>query len=322
MSGDKIIVFRLNAMGDILLAIPTLRALRSAGNQVHLVVNEKWCALAPFIPAAVHYYEGGAKLLSLVSELRALKPNIIFDLQGKLSTIIMRNLLGAPLMGVYKKRTAVEQFVAATKRFPIKLKDQRPVWEKYAQVCGVEADSNPLLEMSPEYIDECRDLITKQGLTEKEFIFVHPDASKPGKEIPDELLRNLAPMLELPAAIVGTGTRELDVPEKYLDLRNEFDLYHLPGVLSLARGVISSDSGPMHLARAVDVPLVALFFQTDVSLGFAPIPSSKTVVVSNDLECKPCSLHGQNKKCPLGHFKCRNISAEQVNKALKSVVNL
>ncbi|MDD3001920.1 MAG: glycosyltransferase family 9 protein [Candidatus Riflebacteria bacterium] len=322
MTGEKIVVFRLNAMGDIVLTIPTLRALKNTGAQVHVVVNEKWCALAPFIPAAVHYYEGGVKLLSLVSELRALKPNKVYDLQGKLSTIIMRNLLGAPVMGVYKKRTLAEQIVAATKQFPIKLKDQRPVWKKYAQVCGVEADCSPLFEMPAEYIDECRELIKKHDLIEKEFLLIHPDASKPGKEIPDELLTNLAPMLDLPVAIVGTGTRELDVPEKYIDLRNEFDLYHLPGVLSLARAVVSSDSGPMHLARAVDVPLVALFFQTDVSLGFAPIPSSKTVVVSNELECKPCSLHGQNKKCPLGHFKCRNISAEQVDKALKSVINL
>ena len=86
--------------------------------------------------------------------------------------------------------------------------------------------------------------------------------------------------------------------------------------ISFAKAVISTDSGPMHLARAVNTPLVAIFFQTDPSLGFSPIPSDKTLVISESLPCKPCSLHGQNEVCPAGHFKCRQIDIEKTVKQI------
>lgn len=309
------LVFRLNAMGDILLTVPTLHALAEAGNQVHLVINKKWAALAPFLPATVHYFDGAASLLPLVRRLQRLAPAQIIDLQGKASTLIMRNLLQAPVKRAYTKRTLAEQLQAARGAYPIILADPLPIWEKYARVCQVTAAPNPALNLSASYLAECRELVQSLGLTEKRFVFIHPDASKPGKTISEQLLGELVANIALPVGIIGTSSQPLKVVEglgKCLDLRNKIGLRHLPGVMSLAAAVISSDSGPMHLARAVNVPLIALFFQTDPSLGFAPVPSKQTRVISVPLPCKPCSLHGQNEKCPEGHFNCKNIKATQV----------
>ena len=302
------VVLRLNAMGDVLLTVPTLRALAANDTEVHLVINERWKDLAEFLPAKVHIYRGTTSMISLANELKRLKPESVFDLQGKLSTIALRTLINAPITRVYQKRTIGEQLQALGHRYPLRLSDSRPVWQKYADVCGVSIERpDASLKLSDSYIDECRKALEANGLKEKSFIFIHPEASKPGKVMTTEFVKAIQDASPLPTAIIGTGSSAFSCSAPHLDLRKRFELRLLPGVLSLAKAVISSDSGPMHLARSVNTPLVAVFLQTDPSLGFSPIPSENTLVISESLPCKPCSLHGQNDNCPEGHFKCRQI---------------
>jgi len=303
------IVLRLNAMGDILLTVPTLRAIAERGINVHLVIHGRWAQLGEFLPASVHYYNGTGSLIRLTGQLKKLHARAVFDLQGKLSTIAMRSMLNAPITRVYQKRNFNEQLLALRGKYPLRLSDQRPVWQKYGEVCGVNLDNpDAALNLSHDYIDACRKILHELDLPEKQFILLHPDASKPGKQIPAALLAALQHGLPLMTAIIGTGSAELPSGIKALDLRNRFSLYHLPGIISLAAAVVSSDSGPMHLARAVGTPLAALFFQTCPSLGFAPIPADNVMVISEPMPCKPCSLHGQNFECPEGHFACRNVN--------------
>lgn len=311
------IVLRLNAMGDILLTIPTLRALAANDTEVHLVINERWRAIADFLPATVHFFKGTTSLVPLANELKRLKPESLFDLQGKLSTIALRTLVNAPITRVYQKRTIVEQLQAIGRKYPLRFSDNRPVWQKYADTCGVSiVKPDASINLTNDYLDECRKILESVGLKEKSFIFIHPEASKPGKLMTSELVSAIQAASPVPTAIIGKGNTELNCKAQHLDLRNRFELRHLPGLLSFAKAVISTDSGPMHLARAVNTPLVAIFFQTDPSLGFSPVPSDKTLVISESLPCKPCSLHGQNEVCPAGHFKCRQIDVEKTVKQI------
>ena len=306
---DTEIVLRLNAMGDILLTVPTLRAIAAQGIDVHLVIHSRWAQLAGFFPATVHYYSGTGSLIKLANQLKKLHARAVFDLQGKLSTIALRSLLNAPITRVYQKRNISEQLMAIRGKYPLRFFDQRPVWQKYGEVCGVNLDSpDATLNLSQAYLDECRKILHELGLEEKKFILLHPDASNPGKKIPEPLLEGLLKSMPLPTALIGTSSDELPTNLQSMDLRNHFSLYHLPGMLHLAAAVVSSDSGPMHLARAVNTPVAALFFQTCPSLGFAPIPGKNVLVLSEPLACKPCSLHGQNFNCPEGHFACRDVN--------------
>lgn len=307
---EREIVLRLNAMGDILLAVPTLRAMASNDVEVHLVVNSRWQALTSFLPAHTHLFAGTGSLIRLGKELKSLNPRALFDLQGKLSTIALRSLVGAPITRIYQKRSLHEQFSAISRQYPLRLFDQRPVWQKYAEVCGVDvSEPDPSLNLSDAYLQECRDIFTGAGLQEKKFIAIHPEASKPGKELTQALLTQLQKDSPLLTVVIGTAKSTLQVTSPHLDMRNRFELYHLPGFLKLSAGVISSDSGPMHLARAVNTPLAAIFLQTCPSLGFSPVPAANTLVISRELPCKPCSLHGQNDTCPEGHFACRDLEA-------------
>ncbi|AYA38646.1 glycosyltransferase family 9 protein [Hymenobacter oligotrophus] len=85
---------------------------------------------------------------------------------------------------------------------------------------------------------------------------------------------------------------------------------------ALMRGAVLNyvnDSAPQHLASAVDAPTCAVFCSTVPYFGFGPLSSfARVVEIAEELECKPCGLHGY-RKCPLGHFRCAHgIETQQL----------
>jgi len=92
-------------------------------------------------------------------------------------------------------------------------------------------------------------------------------------------------------------------------LTGQTSLPQLLGLISQAALFISNDSGPMHLANALRVPVVGIFGPTDPEVtGPLEQPSR---FVKKEVPCWPCAY----KKCPYDHRCMMNISAEDVFRA-------
>lgn len=84
------------------------------------------------------------------------------------------------------------------------------------------------------------------------------------------------------------------------------------GCLSRSRLLVTTDSGPRHIATALNVPVVALFGATDPAWTETYHPQAITLF--NKLDCGPCV----QKHCPLGHHRCmRELSVDSVFSAVQ-----
>jgi heptosyltransferase-2 len=97
-------------------------------------------------------------------------------------------------------------------------------------------------------------------------------------------------------------------------LCGETSLPELTGVLSRLRLLVTNDSGPMHLAAALGVPLVAIFGPTDWR-ETAPVGASHRLV-REPVDCAPCGL----RDCPIDHRCMRRVTLDRVLEAARELL--
>lgn len=138
------------------------------------------------------------------------------------------------------------------------------------------AEYGPAKRWPPEYFAELAQCLIRDGMS------VWLLGSQKDREVADAIC----------AAVDKETARRLH------DLVGQTELGDVIDLLSAARIVVCNDSGLMHIAAALDVPLVALFGSS--SPAYTPPLSTHAKIARIDISCSPCF----KRECPLGHFRC------------------
>lgn len=111
---------------------------------------------------------------------------------------------------------------------------------------------------------------------------------------------------EMAARIIGAMRR------RALNLVGATQIGELPALLSTCRLFIGNDSGAMHVAGAVGIPVIGIFGPTDPEGTRAMTP--QFTLVREPVECSPCFL----RKCPIDHRCMTRISVDRVFEAARA----
>lgn len=155
------------------------------------------------------------------------------------------------------------------------------------------------------------------------IVALHPYASHGPKSWPTEHWHTLTKLLDaakIPWVGVGRAARPFFGTAN--DLTNRTSLRQTAALLKQCALLVTPDSGPMHLARAVSTKIIALYGPTVREWGFYPEPDEGTILELN-LPCRPCSLHGK-KACtfPQSENCLFRITPETVLENITQLLNL
>lgn len=253
----RILLVKPSSMGDVIHALPMVAALHEAWPEtaIHWLIQPVWSDLVQGHPGVKQLLffprenfrglKGGIKSLIWARSLRHSKPDWAIDLQGLLRSALMARCSGAKkiigldnaregasffydaVANVEKKEHAVNQLLAVLDLFDI----PRPI--------------------EPQFILPEGHLPT-DFLVLRPFVILHPYARGSGKDLTQEQIITFSKSLKnVPVVVVGKGKRMRDLPCNVLDWTNRTTLLELIGIFRKASFIVSSDSGPMHLAAAL-----------------------------------------------------------------------
>ena len=335
MSPKKILIRGPNWVGDAVLAIPALKAVRShfPGAEITLLVRP-WVAglftSAPFIDKV--WREAKPSKLGdwtrITRDIRASQFDLALLLPNSFESALMMFLARVP------RRIG---YATDGRRWMLTSSIEPPAGSRHqvhyyldlvkALQAGAERPSIEI-ESTPEERADARTLLREEGIPDSEhFLVLNPGAAYGSAkrwhedrfaEVADILAREMS----LNVAIIGSAA-ERPIAEQIRGLMKsrtavlsgKTSLETLIGVLAESSLMITNDSGPMHIAAALGVPTVAVFGSTDerVTAPFGP----RTRVVKNPVECSPCLL----RECPIDHRCMNGVSVEDVCKAARELVS-
>jgi heptosyltransferase-2 len=202
--------------------------------------------------------------------------------------------------------------------------------ERFAQLAEATSDEIPNLIPPPQLSvsDEMRrQVLHKLELTLDQAVAIFCPGAEygPAKRWPEQYYAELAQRLQAQGYAVWLigSPKDKEVAAKIVAMGNPSvrnlcgttDLSDAIALLSCASLVVSNDSGLMHIAAALDRPLLAIFGSS--SPQFTPPLSEKAQVLKLDLPCSPCF----KRECPLGHFNCMmQLTPAEVAKHLPTIL--
>ena len=287
---------------------PVVRCLKQQVQdaEIHFLVKKQFIDTIknnPYIDK-IHTFDGNLK--KTIEELKKENFDHIIDLHKNLRSIRIRNKLKVPDL-TFNKLNIEKWFAVKLKRKAL-LPDVHIVDRYFEAVApfDVKNDGKGLdYFINPE--------TDKIKLPYEKYIVFVIGAKHATKQIPPEIAVKILSKVKHPVILLG-GKEEIATSEKITQGLKDKEITNLTGkltlnqsayVISQSAGVITPDTGLMHIASAFKKPIASVWGNTIPEFGMYPYkPDSRSKIFEvKDLKCRPCSKLGY-KKCPKGHFNC------------------
>jgi heptosyltransferase-2 len=322
----KFLVIRFSSIGDIVLTTPVVRALKQQvdGARVHYLTKKPYAGVVQDNPYIDKTHVLDHNFNELARELKREGFDYIIDLHKNLRTALIRYRLRRMsfsfdklnlkkwLLVNFKINTLpdihiVDRYFEAVRLFDVKNDGQ-----------GLDFFIHDRERLSPEILPATH----RDG-----FIGVVCGARHFTKKAPAGKLIDICKELNYPVVLLGGKGDRPEAGEIAGALGplawnacGEYKLSGSASLLSMAKAVLTNDTGLMHIAAALKKPTVSLWGNTVPEFGMYPyLPEGnyRTVEVKG-LKCRPCSKIGYGR-CPKKHFRCmEDIPAARVAGMLRA----
>jgi lipopolysaccharide heptosyltransferase II len=332
-SARRILLVRLDSLGDVIMTTPAIAAVRAARPDAHLALltspaGAAVASLMPGIDATIVYEAPWMKAgASTPSEDRAFieclaargfDAAILFTVfsQNPLPAALMLRLAGIPLVLAHSRERAYRLLSDEVPDPEPAAGIRHEVERQLALVATLgwhARDDRLQLVPAAEARAAARRRLAALGLAPRAFAVLHAGASAPSRRWPAARFAAVAQRLATrgcPALVVGDA-REAALAaavagRRGRSLAGELTLAELAALIADARLFIGNNSGPMHVAAAMGTPVVALYAGTNPQHTPWRVPAA---VLSAAVPCAPCF----RSVCPEGHHRCLgDISVEAV----------
>jgi heptosyltransferase II len=334
MQPEKILIRGPNWVGDAVLAIPAMKAVREHFRQAEITLLVRpWVAglftSAPFIDKVWSQQKpaGLASWTRITRDIRAHGFDLALLFPNSFESALMIFLGGVPRRIGYAtdgRRLLLTNSIAPGK-------DARHQTQYYLDLVKTLSASTDRpsteIQATSEERNNARKLLSAEGIpTGTAFMVLNPGAAYgSAKRWHEERFADAADGLScefhFQVALIGSE-RERSIAERIRDrmkgpaaiLNGKTPLETLIGVLAESSLMITNDSGPMHIAAALGVPTVAVFGSTDerVTGPYGP----RTRIVKYPVECSPCLL----RDCPIDHRCMNGVTVDKVCTAAQELI--
>lgn len=330
----RVLVLRFSSLGDVVLTSAAIDALKRAWPQTEVVFAVK-AAFADLVRSSPHVsqvvtMDSGEGAFAMAKKLRAVDADALLDLHRNNRTAALRVLLRGPRRrAVWSKRPFADNVAVRLRLRPYRA--AMTISERYHRAVEALAGASlPRGEMklwiSAAHQAEADSVLAEAGLAAgKPLAALSPGGTAATKLWPIERFAEIARRLTAAGVQVAVTGSKAEAPlaqtilsavPKARDLTGKFGIGVLAGVLSRCTVFVGNDSGPMHMARALGTPSLAVFGSTDPR----QFDFSGHAVLFAGVECSPCSFFGR-PSCPEGHFRCMlDLDVERAWTALAPLV--
>ncbi|NTV29838.1 MAG: glycosyltransferase [Candidatus Omnitrophica bacterium] len=332
----NILVVKLGAVGDIILASASFRALRQRFPQARIccLVGREGLSLlqgCPYLDDIIVYdYKGKHKgirgFLSTLQKLRHYRFDKIIDFQNNHRSHLVSFLCMPRISYGYKNS---KSGMLLTSGILDDKPDLPPVQHQFRllEAMGIKYDDSVRLEFWPRQDDYeyARELLHSEWIDEKTHLIVGINIAASERWMTKNWpMSHLAKLCDMLAAegirVVITGmdkdrefVRQLALAarSKPAIMVGKTNILQLGALLSFFRCYVTSDSAPLHLAAAMNCPTVALFGPTKPERHVPP--AQKLTVVRKQMECVGC----YKSQCHIHRHACMfSISPEEIFSAV------